>query len=260
MERALEIVVSKETIWSVVFVVIAIVITRIITHGYKLYKKNTDKDVKTYAFVRSILRIVKFVVWLVFILAILDINDINVTSIVAGVGVAGAVFGLAMQDIIKDVLMGIHIVNNQSFKVGDVIRVNDDVGIVTMFTLQTTQYTSVNTGDKVTICNRNITTVALASTMLDINLPLSYSENPDRVREVLTPCAERIAKIPGIMSAEYLGISDYESSAVIYKIRLHANPKDHWPMKRAALAEVQKTFIKEGIEIPFNQLDVNLKN
>ncbi|MBQ0005272.1 MAG: mechanosensitive ion channel family protein [Clostridiales bacterium] len=259
MEKALEIIISKQFIWSGVLVIAAGITTRLITHAYKAYMKKSDKDIKTYAFVRTVFRAVKLVVWMLFILAILDVNDINVTSIVAGVGVAGAVFGLAMQDVIKDVLMGIHIVNDHSFQVGDVIRINDDTGIVTMFTLQTTQYTSLNTGDKVTICNRDITKVALASTMLDINMPLSYSENPDRVREVFKPCAERIAKIPGIKSAEYLGISDYESSAVIYKIRLHANPKDHWAMKRAALAEIQRTVIREGIEIPFNQLDVNVK-
>ena len=47
--------------------------------------------------------------------------------------------------------MGMHIINDKAFKVGDVIKIDDDEGIVTLFTLQTTQYTSLNTSldDKV---------------------------------------------------------------------------------------------------------------
>ena len=83
---------------------------------------------------------------------------------------------MAMQDVFKDVLMGMHIINDKAFKVGDVIKIDDDEGIVTLFTLQTTQYTSLNTGDNVTICNRNITKVGITNGVYDIDIGLRYDE------------------------------------------------------------------------------------
>ncbi len=260
METALELVASKQIIISILMILAAIVISRLISRSYKIYIKNTDKDIKTYAFVRGLFEAGKLSVWFLIVLAVLEINNINITSIVAGVGVAGAIFGFAMQDLIKDILMGIHIVNNHAFHVGDVIVVDGDKGVVTMFTLNMTQYTSLLTEDKVTICNRDISKVALAGTMLDIDVPLGYNVDPDLAREVLIPCVDRIAGLEGVKDAEYLGTNSFEASAVLYRIRLHANPMLHYKLRRSALAEVQRTLIKAGLEIPFNQLDVTIKS
>lgn len=142
--------------------------------------------------------------------------------------VAGAIFGMAMQDVFKDAIMGMHIVNDKAFKVGDVIKLDDDEGIVTLFTLQTTQYTSINTGDHVTVCNRNINRVGVTSGVYDIDIGLRYDEDPEHVRKFLTDCAKQIKAIKGIKNAEYLAIQNFEASSVIYRIRFWCKPKDKW--------------------------------
>ena len=109
----------------------------IIEHGHRIYLKKTNNTVQMNAIVRSTFRLIKTTAWLIALLAVLEVNNIRITSIIAGVGVAGAVFGMAMQDVFKDVLMGMHIINDKSFKVGDVIKIDGDEGIVTLFTLQT---------------------------------------------------------------------------------------------------------------------------
>ncbi len=59
-------------------------------------------------------------------------NNIRVTSIIAGVGVAGAVFGMVMQDVFMDVLMGMHIINDKALKLVMLLRLMMMKGIVTL--------------------------------------------------------------------------------------------------------------------------------
>lgn len=258
MDFLIKIITSAQFISSIAVVLMGLIATFIIEHGHKIYLKTTNNSMQMNAFVRSGFRLAKTLVWIMVIFTVLEINDIRVTSIIAGVGVAGAVFGIAMQDIFKDLLMGMHIVNDKSFKVGDVIKVDGDEGIVTLFTLQTTQYTSLNTGDHVTICNRNITKVGVSTGIYDIDIGLRYDEDPGRVKEVFTECANRIKNVRGIKNAEYLAIQKFEASNVVYRIRYWCNPKDKWPMRRAAMGILQKCIIESKLEIPYNQLDVHV--
>lgn len=258
MDIFIKMVTSAQFISSAVIIAIAIAMTIVIEHAHKIYVNKTNNSMQMNAIVKSTFRMIKTVTWIIAILAVLEFNNIRVTSIIAGVGVAGAIFGMAMQDVFKDVLMGMHIVNDKAFKVGDVIKLDDDEGIVTLFTLQTTQYTSINTGDHVTVCNRNINRVGVSSGVYDIDIGLRYDEDPEHVREVLTDCAKQIKAIKGIKNAEYLAVQNFEASSVTYRIRFWCKPKDKWPMRRAAMAVLQKCIIESKIRIPYSQLDVHV--
>lgn len=258
MDFLIKIVTSSQFIISIAVVLVGIVFTFIIEHGHKIYLKTTNNSIQMNALVRSGFRIAKTLVWIFIIFTVLEINDIRVTSIIAGVGVAGAVFGIAMQDIFKDLLMGLYIVNDKSFKVGDIIKIDGDEGIVTLFTLQTTQYISLDTGDRVTICNRNITKVGVSAGIYDIDIGLRYDEDPNHVKEILTECTKRIKNVHGIKNAEYLAIQRFEASNVIYRIRYWCNPKDKWPMHRAVMGILQKCIIESKLEIPYSQLDIHI--
>ena len=79
---------------------------------------------------RVALNVLRYLLLLVTILLILQINGINVTSLVAGLGIVSAVVGLALQDILKDVIMGLHILSGRFFSVGDAVRYGIMEGIV----------------------------------------------------------------------------------------------------------------------------------
>ena len=250
MDIFIKMVTSAQFISSAVIIAIAIATTIVIEHAHKIYVNKTNNSMQMNAIVKSTFRMIKTVTWIIAILAVLEFNNIRVTSIIAGVGVAGAIFGMAMQDVFKDILMGMHIGNNKAFKVGDVIKLDDDEGIVTLFTLQTTQYTSINSGDHVTVCNRNINKVGVSSGVYDIDIGLRYDEDPEHVREILTDCAKQIKEIKGIKNAEYLAIQNFEASSVTYRIRFWCKPKDKWAMRRAAMGVLQKCIIESDIALP----------
>ena len=60
--------------------------------------------------------VLKVLVILCVVLTILQINGVNVTSMIAGLGIASAIIGLAFQDLLKDVITGVHIVTDNFFQ------------------------------------------------------------------------------------------------------------------------------------------------
>lgn len=249
---------TKELISSAVIIGFALIILTIINAVYRGYvKKLGADDLKMRAFIKMCVEIIDIIIVLFTIMVVLQVNNINISSMVTGVGIVTAIAGLALQDFLKDILMGIHIINDKSYSVGDVIKVNGDEGIVIYFSLLTTRIKSVDTSDIVTMCNRNITQVAKSSGLYTIELPLSYDEDPAKVREVFEEAAKEVAELDGVTYAEYLGIQKYDASSVVYKLRYDCNPANKWPMHRAVMAVVQKHVIANGITIPYNQIDVH---
>ena len=235
MDIIVKMVTSVQFISSIVIILVTIIATLVIEHTHKLYVKKTNNTVQMNAIVRSTFRLMKTVTWIIAALAVLEVNNIRV-------------------------LMGMHIINDKAFKVGDVIKIDDDEGIVTLFTLQTTQYTSLNTGDNVTICNRNITKVGITNGVYDIDIGLRYDEDPEHVREVLTDCAKKIKAIKGIKNSEYLAVQSFDATSAIYRIRYWCKPKDKWVTRRAAMGVLQKCLLESDIVLPYSQLDVHVND
>ena len=53
------------------------------------------------------------------------------------------------------------------------------------------------------------------------------------------------------------GIEELGDSAVIYVIRVHTNPDYKYEVKRASLAIIKNQFDKDGIKIPYPQVEVH---
>ncbi len=260
LEEVLGTLLSKHMVVSAVYVIITIILMAVLNKASKRYQNKIDPtDLKLRAFVRSMFNGARIVVVIICIFAVLQANEINISSMVTGVGLVSAIAGLAMQDLFKDVIMGVHIVNDNSIVVGEVVEINGIEGIVLSFSLMTTRLKDLATGDIVTMCNRNITQVAKKGGIYSIKLSLSYDEDPERIREVMTRTAAEIAGVKGISRAEYIGIQDYADSAVVYAILYYCSPKIHYRMHRAALAIVQRHVIENHLEIPYPQMEVHEK-
>ena len=210
--------------------------------------------------------LVKLVVFLAVVLAILQINGVNVTSLVAGLGIVSAIVGLALQDFLRDIIMGIQLVTGDFFEVGDVVRFeeadeDEKEGIVISFNLRSTKIRSTYNYNVITLCNRNITKVTRMSDLNMIDVPMSCYEDPIKIHHVLRSICERICKIPGVDKCEYRGTQrfDVSQSAIYYKIFFYCNPENKWQLYREAMMQVEYGLELEGMSIPNLQIDVNMR-
>lgn len=200
------------------------------------------------------------IVVILVILAVLQINEINVTSLVAGLGIASAVVGLALQDYLKDIIMGTHIVRDSFFKEGDVVRYGDKEGVVIEFSMRTTKIRLFANGDVLSVSNRNISEISVVpeSQFQDIDIGLPYEEDHQRVFDILSDAASRIAQLDGVDDCVMKGIVNFEDSDILYKVRFFCYPSKKYDLRLAANRIILECLTEAGISIPYPQIDVHM--
>ena len=218
---------------------------------------NLKGEEVTGSFTSAVMGAVKIALIIFTVLSVLEINGVNVTSLITGLGIAGAVAGLALQDFIKDTIMGLRIVADKFYRVGDVIKYNDVEGIVIEFSLRSTRIRSIDTQDEITISNRNIDAITKRSHLYDIDIPISYDEDFRRVNAVMYSISKDIGAADGIESCQYKGTQSFDSSSIKYRIRIFCMPEERPELRRMCLRIIQNRLDAEGIHIPFDQLDVH---
>ena len=202
---------------------------------------------------------VKYILFLAAVLLILESNGINVDKIIAGVGIASLTIGLALQDVLKDIIMGLQLMMEKYFNVGDVVDICGQRGVVIGFSIRTTRIKDIANANIITIANRDISQAVVVSHMVDIDVPLSYDADYTRVNEVMKLIAERIAEIAQVETCVYKGTQRFDKSAIIYKLRYFAPPQNYWDTWRAAMKVVQEGLAEAGLQIPYEQIDVHQK-
>ena len=94
---------------------------------------------------------------------------------------------------------------------------------------------------------------------LDIEVGIGYTSDMKKAKEILYSISIRISiviKEDGI--TVYVG--QLADSAVIIGGRGWTKTEDYWSVRWGIIESIKEEFDKAGIEIPYNQLDVHLKN
>jgi small-conductance mechanosensitive channel len=201
---------------------------------------------------------IKTILIVITALAVMQINGIKITSLVAGLGIFSAVVGLALQDLLKDVIMGIHIMSDDFFKVGDVVQYNGEEWVVLSFNLRTTKIRSIADNDLITICNRNISEITQSSDSLFLSIPVPYEEPVGRVQEAVKAIVERVRKLDGVKHCRSLGLTDFQDSELVYTLSITCPPTVKLTVRRLARQAVMEVFTSMGITIPYPQMDIHV--
>lgn len=258
--------IAKEIYMSIIIIAVAALIEKviklIIKKTFNSDKKHHKLDSRKISTIRSLLcNIVKYGVWIVAILSILGVFGVNTAAIITGLGVVSFVIGLAFQDILKDVLVGVSILFENQFAVGDLVKIGDFEGTVISLGLKTTRLQAY-TGEIKIISNRNITEVinySMDKTLAVVDLAVSYESKIDKVEKILMVTAATIReKIPSLVGdIELLGVQELSDSAVVFRMVGKCKPAKHYEVQRQMKKEFKNALDKNGIKIPYPQLEVH---
>ncbi len=249
-------------IYIIIGILIYIVIAKTITSISKInikHSKGIDKR-KTTVIV-LINNIIKYVITFIIIIMILNVYGVNTTSLIASLGAATVIVGLAFQDIIKDFLAGIFIIFDNAYAVGDWVKINDFTGEVISLGLKTTKIKAY-TGEIKVLSNSSFQEVInynLYHSKIVIDVPVRYDVNIDSIEEVLNKVKVEIEKNKNVYSMDLLGVDEFGDSSIIYAIVVECYPMTQIGVKRETLKIIKKIFDEEKIEIPYNQLDVHIE-
>lgn len=208
------------------------------------------------ASLRVMLMIGKGVVFAAVALFVFAVNGVDVPGIAASLGVAGIIVGFALQDLLKDLIMGIAIFWDGYYSVGDVVRYGGYEGVVVALNFKSTKLREIKTGNMVSVSNREISQVEVMSDWLDICLPMGYEVSVNDARALAREFAERAAGIADVASAEFCGTQELGESSVDYLVRLHCNPAARYAVRRKAQDLMQDLYAERGMGFPYNRLEV----
>ena len=93
---------------------------------------------------------------------------------------------------------------------------------------------------------------------VDVTMSVSYSSNVKLAKELMANvCAQN--ELIFTNPAPFIEVTQYADSSIDIVCRVWVKSSDYWKVNFYLLNEIKAEFDKNGIEIPFNQLDVNVK-
>lgn len=198
---------------------------------------------------------------------LLDEIGVPVTPVLGGAAVAGLAVAFGAQTLIRDFFMGMMLLVEEQYSVGDVVRIGGIAGRVERITLRTTMLRDQE-GIAHFIPHGTITTVSnLTHTWSQIrfDIGVAYKENVDNVIEVLMDLAMGMRKDARwsddiISDPEMLGVENFADSAVVIRFVMRTRPLRQWPVRREMLRRIKNRFDELGIEIPFPHRTVYHRN
>lgn len=246
---------------AIVLMIISFKIVNVITKKLykKLQKRNADTTLSRVG--TSALRIGLKVIILVCLVGYVGIETASISAVIASLGVG---ISLAVQGTLSNFAGGVIIIVMRPFKIGDYITSNGQEGTVEDIKLF---YTHIVTNDNKAVVIPNgslannviVNASAKETRRCDVVVSAAYGSDTDKIKELIKGvCAanELIFTDP----APFVEMSNMGESSLDFTVRVWCNRPDYWTVNFYLLDSIKKAFDENGIEIPFNQLDVTIKN
>ena len=165
--------------------------------------------------------IIKAVATIIIIVVLLQVNGVDVSALLTGMGITSVIIGFALQDMLKDWIMGISIFWNEFFNIGDIIQTLSD--------------------------------------FVDIFVPVSYEIGNSERHEFSEKMRETIDGMENVSTCDNLGIQEFRASDYTVLLRIHVVDISKKPQtKRDAQNIVMDVYENSEYAIPYGKLDVRM--
>ncbi|MCR5356976.1 MAG: mechanosensitive ion channel [Lachnospiraceae bacterium] len=253
------------TATKVLIVIVLFLIGRLIINGIrKIVRKSLERSKIDNGNIGFIDATVKVLLYILMIGLLAGYFGIETASIVALLGSAGLTIGLAFQGSLSNFAGGMLILLTKPFRIGDYIKVTgiDAEGSVDEIGMFYTRLKTVDNRSFVipnsVLSNTTVTNLTYYDVRkLEIIVSVSYESDIDKVKQILKELLESENYV--IRSKEMqIFVNSLSSSGVEIGMRFFVKKSEYWTSRWQCLENIKKTFDENGIEIPFNQLDVHL--
>ncbi len=250
-----------------IYAVIALVVTTVILLIYGKFVKNRlkAKNNLTIRFTQNIIRVAIILIAVIWVLvsstATTDIGKV----LFQGTAILGAVFGLAAQPVLGDFFSGIAITLNRPFEIGDWIELeNGTAGVVADITPRHVVLRSLGTVE-IIVPNSKINALMLKDTSfkklrsVKMEFNVAYGTDVDKASEVIKNEIINSELTVPAKNDEYSDVffeSFADSSLVLSTIVYFKQSTSGLAVKTDVNKRINDAFNKEGIEIPFNYVNV----
>lgn len=248
---------------SLIIILVAIVIYQGISYLLSKSEKNAKLNLftsnKGQTYIKLLRSISRYVIIILTVLVILQTNGVDVSSVLAGVGIFGVIFGLAIQDWLKDIIRGSNIISDSYFEVGDVVKYKDIEGKVLVIGLKTTKIKDLKTNNVISIANRNIEEIEVVSNVIYVRIPMPYEVKLKKAEKAIDDIIELIMNNKNTTNCKYKGVTELADSSIEYLLEVECNPQYKLQVRRDTLRSILVGLEANKIEVPFTQIDIHNK-
>jgi small-conductance mechanosensitive channel len=202
-----------------------------------------------------------------FVYFLLSAWDLNLTTWLASAGVVGIAVGFAAKDTLANLFSGVFIMADSPYKVGDYIYLDETLrGKVTDIGLRSTR---ILTRDdiEVTVPNAVVANAKIVNESagpheklrIRVRIGVAYGSDVDQVETVLLGCCEGIEELTDEPHPRVRMRAFGESSLDFELMAWTEQPELRGRALHELNKRVYKALIREGIQIPFPQRDLHLK-
>ena len=194
---------------------------------------------------------------------------INLTVLSVFGGAVGVGIGFGMQKIASNYISGFIIMCDKSVKIGDMVDVGGFVGIITQIN---TRYSVLRntSGEEMIVPNENFVTGSVKSyshtdsaSLVKLDVSCAYESNVDDALRILSEC---VMAQPRVLKdgnhKPWFAVTEFAASGINLRAAFWIDDAREGTvvLKSNIFRAVLKAYSDAGIEIPYDKLDVTIKN
>ncbi|MBQ2999631.1 MAG: mechanosensitive ion channel [Clostridia bacterium] len=246
---------------AILVLVIGTIIIKLVMKLLRKKKLGKHGDATVHRFVLNLVKAALYIILAVTVVAILGVPMASMVALIASAGVA---IGLALQGSLSNLAGGIMLLIFRPFKLDDFIDASGISGTVVDIGIF---YTTIRTPDNKSVTipngslmNDKVTNFSVHDTRrVDFTFNAAYGSDVDKINALLLEEAakhEMVLKDP----APFARLSQQNEHSLTFTLRVWTESANYWTVNFDLLEAINARFAAEGIEIPFNQIDVHVKN
>ncbi len=214
----------------------------------------------------SFISLLRYGIMIIVFLIGLSVIGVNLSSITVIFGVLGIGIGFGLQSVVANLFAGIIIILSRPIKEGDRIFVYNYEGIVVQVRILSTVINTL-TNETIIVPNAHLVSEPVHNysysdrrIVIRNNIGVAYSTDLDFAVEVLE---EILSRNPFIDSSKKnnVRVKEFGSSSIdIAVFTWIKDVSDKYDAHHWMNMEIWRVFREKGIEIPFSQLDLHIKD
>ena len=252
------------SLWNIflaaVVLIIGIIVVKIISISLKKWMLRAKLSEILAEFSTRIIRLILYVFVVGIALAFLGV-EIGAALVSVSV-VLGFVLGFALGDTLSNIASGFMIAITNPFKKGDYVTTSGESGSVENVGISVTELKTVD-NKLVIIPNKSvwgsniINFTKYPTRRVDMTMGVGYDDDLEKVIKTtmsVLQADKRVLKEP----APQVAVSEFADSSVNLVVRPWVKTSDYWGFFFDFQKAIKLRYDKEGITIPYPQMDVHL--
>ncbi|GAB6058472.1 mechanosensitive ion channel domain-containing protein [Desulfonatronum parangueonense] len=205
--------------------------------------------------------------FVVTFLIVLSSLGLNIGPMLAGASIFGLAIGLGSQSLVKDIVAGVFFLMDDTFRVGDYVRMDDREGYVEKMSLRTISLRHF-LGSLNVVPYGNINSVinfTRGPMTVKYKIPLPLGTDPALVKKVVKEVNKTIMADPEmgpnmLQPLKSQGCKGIQDSVMQFGIKFTAKPGTQFKIKRESLELLRKALAEKGIDFACRSVKVDLSN